>query len=150
MRSKRKVKVLGMREARRTYSWASLDRGHSPQQVRVGYRAPSGPGLGHCHHCPSRHRSLGSPPGSGCNTEPAILEPFGFRSFVQSPRFIGLGALHAPPHPQLLLPETLGQLQGLWIRERGSMAKCGLRVTCLEFTCSTCGMHIPWLGPGAQ
>lgn len=28
------MKVLGMREARRTYSWASLDRGHSPQQVR--------------------------------------------------------------------------------------------------------------------
>ncbi|VCX30942.1 unnamed protein product, partial [Gulo gulo] len=30
--SRRKVKVLGMRETRRTYSWASLDRGRTPQQ----------------------------------------------------------------------------------------------------------------------
>lgn len=52
----------------------------------------------------------------------------------------------SPCPPQLLLPETLGLLQGLWIRG-GGVAKCSLRVTWLRSTCSVCRMHIPLFGP---
>ena len=127
------MKVLGIREARRTHSWANLDHGRTSQQVREWGAGPlAGQALvtsalqGTLPGIPSwlwlQHRTC----------HPRALRLQVIRTNPQIHRIGSHPAAHPPAAPNFcyLRPWNSCKVCGLE-REEG-MAKCGLRVTCFR------------------
>lgn len=106
------MKVFGIREARWTYSWANLDRGRTSQQVRDSGGA--GPLMGWAlSSAPSKAPLPGIPSWPGCNTGPAIPEPFRLQVTCTSSQIIWMGPRPAHPNFFYLRPWDCCRVSGL-------------------------------------